>query len=392
MKPYTEFFESARLKFKGQHFVFVLGQLEKFGGAERQALILAKFLRESVQARVSFLSWNRADGLMGSHLSSEGFEVFRFPVGWSHRTRGAKALRLAKLARYIRKEVRPDYLLPYVSEACKITGLVWRFTGAKYCWWNQRDEGRDLYGSRLEHRLIKSMPDIVSNSWQGRDFLISTFGLSPTRIRVLNNAVITPQRSDGSEWRNRLGLKPEDRLALMVANLTMYKDHATLLRSFAEVIGKPSGHSFHLALAGRFGETTLAIKALAFDLGLSRHLHLLGEVKDVDALYDAADLVVHSSIKEGCPNAVLEGMAHSKCVVGTDISGLHQALGANARAPFLSAAGDVAGLANSIRITLTDDSIREAAGRANADRIATEFTIEGLAQNVLEGIQRFAAR
>jgi glycosyltransferase involved in cell wall biosynthesis len=324
---------------------------------------------------------------MGAHLTAGAFKTWHFPLRWDHHSRSKKALSLLRLAKYLRTSVHPDFLLPYVSEACKITGLVWRLSDAKYCWWNQRDEGRELFGSRLEKRLLENLPDIVSNSWEGRDFLVAKFGLSASRVRVLNNAVVLPELTDGSLWREKLELGVDDQLVLMVANLTAYKDHGTLLRAFSNVVHGPDGLHAHLALAGRLGETTRELKAMAFDLGLQGRLHILGEISEVDPLYDAADLVVHSSTHEGCPNAVLEGMAHGKCIVGPDISGLRQALGANATKQFLSAPGDVPGLARTIRDALMNDSARNLAGHQNSARIASEFSLGGLALEVLNGIE-----
>jgi glycosyltransferase involved in cell wall biosynthesis len=318
--------------FEGKHFVFLVGYVGQMGGAERQALLLAKLLRDSEGARVSFLAWSKNAGPMTDQLGAAGIPVHLHPLDWGHRltwrkSKLAKAGRLFGFTRFARNVVKPDFLLPYVGENSKVAGLIWRRAGARYTWWNQRDEGREIHGSRLDRWVLKTVPDVVSNSWEGKDFLKEKFGLPDSRVRVINNAITIPSPADGTGWRARLGLTSDDRLLLMTANLTKYKDHDTLLRAFALARATPGGHRLHLALAGRTDERGTHLKALAFDLGLGASIHFVGAVADMDPLYAAADLVVHSSVTEGCPNAVLEGMAHGKCVVGTDISGLRQALG-----------------------------------------------------------------
>jgi glycosyltransferase involved in cell wall biosynthesis len=384
---------SAHEQFRDRHFVFLIGHITQFGGAERQALILAKMLRDQVGANVSFLAWSKKPGLMTDALESAGIPVHIHPLDWKTATgwrysRVARFARLAGFVRYTKNEVWPDYLLPYVGENSKIAGLIWRKTGARYTWWNQRDEGRAIGGSSFEKRLLRKMPDIVSNSWEGRDFLVSALEVPRDRIRVINNAVDLPPNSvDRNEWRSHLALGEGDKLALMVANLTRYKDHETLLHAFALARSQSAnGDRYKLALAGRLDATTRHLKALAFDLGLGASLHFLGPVADMDPLYAASDVVIHSSMKEGCPNAVLEGMAHGKCVVGTDISGLRQALGEDVAKSTLAPPRDSNRLAELIVRYLESDSDRVAAGVKNRRRIEAEFNPDKLLAAVLDGI------
>ena len=380
---------------EGKHFVFLVGYIGQMGGAERQALLLAKLLRDTAGARVSFLCWSKNAGPMTDQLDAAGIEVFSHPLDWGHRiswrkSRLAKAGRLVAFTRYARMQVRPDFLLPYVGENSKVAGLIWRGAGARYTWWNQRDEGREIYGSRFERWLLKTLPDVVSNSWEGKKFLIEKFGLHDDRVRVLNNAIPLPSPADRTGWRQRLGIRDTERLLLMTANLTRYKDHDTLLRAFAIAQKSPGGDCLHLALAGRQDERGVHLKALAFDLGLGDRIHFVGPVAAMDPLYAAADLVVHSSVTEGCPNAVLEGMAHGKCVVGTDISGMRQAIGEEGAENFLAAPHDAEALAARILEAVASDATLRSAGKKNRARIASEFSPERLRDSVLAGIRTFA--
>lgn len=378
---------------EGRHFVFLVGYITQLGGAERQALLLARMLRDSCGARVSFLGWSRSPGLMTDKLEEAGIPVHIHPLDWGHRltwrrAKLAKAARLVGFSRFVRDTVRPDYLLPYVGENSKIAGLIWKRTGARYTWWNQRDEGREIHGTRLESWLLNKVPDVVSNSWEGKDFLMRKFGLPDARVRVINNAVPLPPASDGMAWRKRLGIAEHDRLLLMTANLTRYKDHDTLLRAFAAARGSEGGERLHLALAGRSDERGVHLKAMAFDLGLGGAVHFVGPVAAMDPLYCAADVVVHSSVTEGCPNAVLEGMANGKCVIGTNISGLRQALGGDSDG-FLAPPRDAEALAALIRRATSSEVLRREAGERNRARIAAEFSPEKLLDSVIAGIATF---
>ncbi len=125
-----------------QRFLIIAGHFDYFGGAERQAILLAQELIQSHNAHVQFLGWG-GNGVFADHVRSVGATPVVFPFDISQRGIAQK-VRLLRLAAFIRKTLRPDYLLPFVGVHCKIIG-IWKLTGAKFCWWNQRDEGRGIH-------------------------------------------------------------------------------------------------------------------------------------------------------------------------------------------------------------------------------------------------------
>jgi hypothetical protein len=194
-------------QFRGRRFLFAAGHFDYFSGAEKQAVYFAGELVKHLRADVKFLGWG-GNGRFAEEIRKIGAIPVVFPLhpggtGWSHQ------LNLFRLARYIRLELRPDYLLPYVWMHCRVVGAIWKWTGAKFCWWNQRDEGRGITGSRFEQRVIESLPSIVSNSWEGRDFLLKTFNLPSARVRVVNNGVVLPVQGADTSLRRKL-LIPDD--------------------------------------------------------------------------------------------------------------------------------------------------------------------------------------
>lgn len=380
---------------QGKHFVFLIGELGDMGGAERQALILASLLRERFDARVSFVGWDVADGILTRALRAAGIPVFSFPLGWNDQVNGAreKLSRIARLlpfSRFLRDTVRPDFLLPYMTHNSKIAALLWRRTGTTYAWWNQRDEGLHLRGSRLERWLLGRPSDVVALSPAAKRMLIERCGVPEARVRVANSAVIVPAPGDGSQWRARFGMTSADTLLLMSANLTRYKDHETLLRALQMVrLPRESAGRIRLALAGRLDERWAYLKALAEQLGVAHQVEFPGAVEDMVPLYAAADVVVHSSVSEGTSNAVLEAMASGKCVVATDTPGLRFALGDDNADHVFAAIGNPDALAAKISLMLSDDQMRMRIGEANLRRARTEFSPERLLDDTLAGISAY---
>lgn len=376
-------------QFSGKRFLFVLGQFGKLGGAERQALILAEQLQHTVGCEVAFLAW-AAGARIESELKSLDIPGYAFSLNWMRSGRIGRLRTLRRLAKFVRSEIRPDYLLPYIGFNCKIMGMIWKKCGAQFTWWNQRDEGRDIFGSRMEDKVIRSVPSVVSNSFEGQDFLVNRFGIKPHEVEVINNGIRIPETHDSSGWRKKLNIPPDGLLITMMANLTAFKDHETLIRAFAELRKTPIGKRCHLCLAGRHGETALTLKALGFDLNLSDCLHLPGAVEATDELWAATDLAVHSSVKEGCPNAALEAMAHGLPVCGTNISGMRQALGDSMTESVLAAPKNVEHLSAIMQQLLLDDSERAELGQRNLSRVREHFSPVGLTENVLRLISAAA--
>ena len=373
-------------EFKGARFLIASGHFDYFGGAERQAVLLAECLVKEYACHVDFLGWG-GDGVLADEIRAVGCHPFVFPL--DTRQRGLGFLhRLYQLSRYIRNDIRPQYLLPFVGMHCKIIGAIWRRTGAKFTWWNQRDEGRMVYGTRREHYLMRSLPAIVSNSWEGRDFLIKKFDLPEHRVRVINNGIVIPETQSQTSWGTVADIGPNEIVFTMVANLSGFKDHRTLLHAFALLRKTEIGSRCRLVLAGRFDEMTQELKALAFDLGLWGGVHFPGSLRvhEVSSLLSRTDVVVHSSVKEGCPNGALEAMAHGLCVLGTDISGMRQALGNEVAVHCLAPPGDSNRLAELMFAMASSPEKRDEFGRKNLSRIRSDFSVQQMTRAVLETV------
>ena len=138
---------------------------------------------------------------------------------------------------------------------------------------------------------------------------------------------------------------------------------------------RATGVAARLVLAGRLDDTVDALRALISECGIDRCVHVAGPVTDVSGLLAACDLAVFSSRSEGCPNGVLEAMSAGLTVVGTDIAGIREVLGADNQA-CLVPVGDAAALAATIVRLANDTDARARIGAANRVRTAAVFTPE----------------
>jgi glycosyltransferase involved in cell wall biosynthesis len=129
-----------------------------------------------------------------------------------------------------------------------------------------------------------------------------------SRVRRIPNFVRDPASTCSAPLLTLPG-EPGARI-VCVANLRPEKDHLTLLAAMRRVVAETP--TAHLLLVGGSSshEHAEAVRRSIDELGLGRHVTMLGERHDVPAVLRACDIGVLSSASEGFPLALLEyGMA-----------------------------------------------------------------------------------
>ena len=347
------------------------------GGAEQNALTVARSLRDDLGADVEFLALTDRQGRAADAVRALGMAWRSVVVNWD----GSKRAKADDFTRFLLalRRGKPDLVISYCSLPNVLCGLAWRPAGASTSVWQQQDvspfkRARDSTRRRAAGRT----PVLVANAAHGAEHLVSEWGAPRERIRVIRSGIeVGPAMRDRDEWRARLGLSSDDFVACMVAHFRRSKDHQTLLRSWRRVVDglDQDGRRAVLLLAGDAYPMQDAAKALAFDLRLDESVRFLGVVDDVPGVVRAADVSVLSSLREGLPRSLLESMGAGVAVAGTDIPGIREAVGAEG-VPFLAALHDVDALADVLLVLARDSDLRERLGASYARRVAQEFTVD----------------
>lgn len=143
------------------------------------------------------------------------------------------------------------------------------------------------------------------------------------RLRVLPNGIdleafprLVPE--DRSRARERLGLDAAP-LAVCVGRLSHQKGQDVLLDAWPQVLAQVPDAQLVLVGTGPDEEA------------LRKRARVTGEVTNVRDWLVAANVVVQPSRWEGLPYTVLEAMASGRDVVATDVAGMRDALGDEAR-------------------------------------------------------------
>jgi glycosyltransferase involved in cell wall biosynthesis len=371
---------------RGVRIIIVIGIFD-LGGSERQAIHLAQYLRDVTGADVEVWGCDISGGRVVDLCHQYKIPWHTYPMPWVDNWGNLKRYRAVLDFALQLRRAHADVLVPFITLTNVFCGLVWRFTGARLCIWNQREAGitTAVVGPKTGRLATRLTPWFFSNSQHGADYLINEHKVSPARVSVIHNTVeLLPSEHDTATWRRKLNVGQDSFLAVKVANLHELKDHVTLLKAWRIVT---ENFPATLLLAGRWDGTQNSLKILAVDLGISRYVRLLGAVKDVSGLLRACDLAVFSSFAEGSPNGVLECMAAGLAVAATDVPGIREAVAPDGL-PFLAPVRDAETLAAKILALAENEALRKRLGDINRERIQTMFSVPRLGEATARVISR----
>jgi len=160
------------------------------------------------------------------------------------------------------------------------------------------------------------------------------------------------------EIKRELGIRQDDNIVGMVACFKKQKKVDDFLRAIQKV--KEQVNVKGILIGDGFLRSKLEI--LALDLNLEKDIIFLGWRKDVYRIAKVLDIIVLSSLWEGLPLVLLEGMATKKPVIATAVNGVSEVIkdGENG---YLIEPGDYNSLAEKIIFLLKNRQFSKEMGR-----------------------------
>lgn len=228
------------------------------------------------------------------------------------------------------RRVRPDVLLSALDHANVVAALATRVAGVgNRCVVSVRSvlTAVNTYDPSFRRRILlwlarlafRQADCVIANSEAiGRD-LAESFAVPDRKLRVIYNPLDVEriEQQSGAAVPDAHRVPEGTALVLAVGSLTLLKDFATLIRAFSEVRKR---RPCRLVILGE-GEKRAELSTLIADLELGDTVSLPGFDSNPFAWMRAADVLVSSSLTEGCPNVVLQAMACNLPIVATDCVG-----------------------------------------------------------------------
>jgi glycosyltransferase involved in cell wall biosynthesis len=369
--------------------LFVTECLDR-GGAERHLASLLPDLRKHGLAAELFVL--KRGGELEADVVAAGVPVHGVQGvggGWAHLASSAAAL-----FRTLRTK-RPDIVhfflpRPYLlgSAVAMAAGSSLRFMSRRSLTHYHRHHPWLARFERLLHRRTKVL---LGNSQAVVDELNAETG-KRKRIGLIHSGVaigLEPDAAARGAARKMLGISNDAFVAAIVANLIGYKGHADLLEGLGAVASRMP-QPWHLLVIGRDEGIGGELQTQATRLGLDKHIMWLGERRDVQALWGAADLGLLASHQEGFSNALIEAMSAGVPVVATAIGGNLDAV-ANGECGRLVPVSDSRAMGEAIVALAQDTTLRQTMGRRARERVETLFSQGACVERYLRLYRNVAA-
>ncbi|MCI5130788.1 MAG: glycosyltransferase, partial [Candidatus Electrothrix sp. EH2] len=217
---------------------------------------------------------------------------------------------------------------------------------------------------------------IIAVSQGAKEDLCQLGNFLDDQIKVIYNPAATDVAAycEEQESREELWGKEGGYHILSVGSLKKQKDHATLIRAFAQLSSELKAK---LTILGE-GSLREELESLISQLKLEEQVRMPGFIIDPKPWYHTADLFVLSSQWEGFGNVLVEALECGIPVVSTDCTSGPSEILENGRYGKLVPVGDVKMLAHNIEESLLASHDHEALIRRSK-----EFSVERISAQYL---------
>ncbi|MBL8524497.1 MAG: glycosyltransferase family 4 protein [Betaproteobacteria bacterium] len=170
--------------------------------------------------------------------------------------------------------------------------------------------------------MLNHAPRVISVSDGLRESMAAA-GIPKARISTIANGVNSDLffNRDKQEERARLGLPADRKIIVYVGRLSEEKGLTTLVSAAAQLHDR--GIDFFLCIVGD-GPQMAELRENAATLGVASNIRFVGH-QDHDAIagwLGACDVFCLPSLREGCPNVVIEALASGRPVVASRVGGI----------------------------------------------------------------------
>lgn len=208
-------------------------------------------------------------------------------------------------------------------------------------------------------------------------------GVPQPRCVLIENGVDTAEyrrTCTTAEAKARLGIAPDQFVIGAVGRLSVEKAFDLLVRVADELLHR--GMDIRLLIVGE-GNERPRLESLVSTLGREDRIQLLGYRADTAAIYQAMDVFVLSSLREGLPNVLLEAMALEVPVVATRIAGVPRLVQHEANG-LLVDAGSQKALSHAVARLAASAELRSRLAQAGRRTIERDYSFAGRMQRIRE--------
>ncbi len=352
------------------HAAMAIPRLDRIGGAERQAILLAKGLRRRGW-RVSMVALSGSGGAAAATLEDAGVPFLSLemrkgladPRGW------------IRFQRWLWRE-KPDVLHAHLPHAAWLARWSRLAAPVPLVVDTLHSSSTGKAGRHFGYSCSRWLTDHVTAVSEATAAAHLAAGMvGESNLSVIGNGIDVgawrPDAQERARTRRELGIK-EEFLWLAVGRLESVKDYPSLLLAMTRTPER--ARLLVLGAGPREGELT----ELADRLGLKQRVRFAGFEPNVARCMRAADGFVLSSRYEGLPMVLLEAGACGVPAVATDVPGTREVV-VDGETGWLSPAGDAQELAKTmIELMQMPPDERHAMGERARRHVAQRFSLDAV--------------
>jgi glycosyltransferase involved in cell wall biosynthesis len=251
-------------------------------------------------------------------------------------------------------------------------------------WW-RKPSVRRWYGfSKMQEKVARQIPDLLTVSSSSAADIVSDFGVSPDQLHVVPLGVNTKLFQPRSDPR-----EPGRVMAIASAD-TPLKGVATLLKAVARL---RVSRDLELRLVAKVEPNGPTHKLIA-ELGISDIVHITSGLSDAElaALFASAEVACIPSLYEGFSLPAVEAMASGTPIVASRVGALPEVLGTDGTCAELVPPADVDALSRALGELLDSPDKRRSLGKAGRARAVNVFSWEAVAAQTVRVYERAIAR
>ncbi|HEY6727913.1 MAG TPA: glycosyltransferase [Polyangiaceae bacterium] len=372
---------SAAATLRPPRIVHVLGGFS-VGGTERLCLAIVRQWSQKFESVVVGLDPAK-HGIESEFLATQGVTIARGPGG-------GHAARLSYLVRLLRRQ-QPAGVVVYAFGVAHLIVAVAKLAA--------RSHAPALVSAG-------NPPPAGSGRWKWRGIVLASRALgvpimacSETVQRELGELGVGLPSGSGVIYngcdvsgiaeraRSSRGTRPVGSPFVigMVARLNAIKDHALLLRAFAEVPVRMPERAVELWFVGD-GELRPRLQALAGECGVQGSVRFFGAREDVPELLGQMDLFAFCTTRnEGFGIALVEAMAAGTPIVASDVPACREVLAAG-RDGVLVEAPSVAAWSAALGSLIEDPARRAQLALQATEAVRARFSAQACAERWIEAL------
>ncbi len=364
----------------GKKVVQFIGSFHQ-GGSERQALQLAKLLRQAGEFDVYLATLDRRGELLDEAVAA-GFDDIQ-----EYKLKSFVSLgffgKLIKCAAWLRKnKIEIVHTHDFYTNIFGI--LAARLAGVRVKIASKRETKgiRTESQEKLERFIYRLSRAITVNADAVRAFLVGK-GVDVQKIVVIHNGLdlvrLQPKINDRNKIVDVLGLPRDKKFVTLVANMRHgVKNQPMLLRCAKRL--KAEFPNVHFVFAGE-GERKDFLTGTAEKLGVKDTAHFIDKCRIVPELLSISSVCVLTSYAEGFSNSILEYMAAGKPVVATDVGGAKECI-EEGESGFLVDSDDDEAMSEKLKLVLSDPVTAERLGARGRQIVEIRFSTDSQLERV----------